>query len=193
MKTTKTFGIAAAITIMLIGGAVLVQTDAHASTSTVPVYRLYNPYTGEHFYTASKTEGNSLVRIGWTYEGRGWQGKTSGTPVYRVYNPNAKGGDHYYTQSKFEAQSLVNRGWRWDAGGKAVFYSGGNTNLYVAYNPNAQSGAHNYTTSKGEQNSLLSIGWKFGTVAWKVAGPGLTKPSGGSGVADFSMFDTGPF
>ena len=130
------------------------------------VYRLYNPHTGEHFYTESLTEKNSLVAGGWGYEGIGWQAPTQGTPVYRLYNPNAKGGDHYYTKSTFEVSQLVKQGWKKDNAGKPVFYSGGNTKVYVAYNPHAKSGAHNYTTSNAEQQNLLKAGWKYSTVAW---------------------------
>lgn len=141
-----------------------------SATSSQPVYRLYNKNTGEHFYTKSLAEKNSLKLVGWRDEGLGWQSATSGTPVYRLYNPNSKGGDHYYTLSQYEAKSLVKNGWRWDNNGQPAFYSGGNVNLYVAYNPNAVSGAHNYTTNSFEQSSLLRVGWKFGEVAWKTVG-----------------------
>jgi hypothetical protein len=151
----------------------LVSEHVNAQTTNeLPVYRLYNPNTGEHFYTESDAEENSLQNVGWNYEGIGWESATSGAPVYRVYNSNAKGGDHYYTMSRYEAQSLVNKGWHWDNNGNAVFYSAGNVNLYVSYNPNAQSGAHNYTTNISEQNNLLNVGWKYGAVAWKVEGAG---------------------
>ncbi|WP_425374461.1 hypothetical protein [Lactococcus lactis] len=132
------------------------------------VYRLYNVYTGEHFYTLNYAEKTNLQNVGWRYEGIGWLSSTSGSPVYRVYNPNAIGGDHYYTLSKWEAQQLVNKGWRWDNNGAPAFYSNGSKNLYVAYNPNAASGSHNYTTSSYEQNNLLRNGWTYGAVAWKV-------------------------
>lgn len=154
------------LTVMVSTIVLVSQVPAQANTKS-PVYRLYNPYSGEHFYTTNFYEGNSLKSVGWRDEGIGWQAATSGNPVYRLYNPNVVGGDHYYTMSKFEAQSLVGNGWRWDNEAKPVFYSGGPTNLYVAYNPNAQSGAHNYTTNLFEQNSLMAIGWKYGAVAWK--------------------------
>lgn len=159
-------------------GTVSVQASA---VSSKPVYRLYNHNTGEHFYTESAFEKDSLKRAGWNDEGLGWQAATTGTPVYRVYNPNARGGDHYYTMSKYEAQSLVNTGWRWDNGGKAAFYSGGSVNLYVAYNPNANSGSHNYTINSYEQNSLLGKGWKYGAVAWKTMGASDINGGGNTG------------
>ena len=128
------------------------------------VYRLYNKNTGEHLYTESSYERDSLVKAGWTSEGTGWSAPNKGSAVYRVYNPNAKGGDHYYTASKYEATSLVKAGWKWDNNAKPIFYSGGKTPVYVAYNPNAKSGSHNYTTSSYEQQSLLNNGWKYGKI-----------------------------
>ncbi|MFZ2576405.1 MAG: hypothetical protein WAX22_02865 [Lactococcus hircilactis] len=179
---------ASATALVLIGGMSATTSRASASTSTssIPVYRLYNKNTGEHFYTESLAEKNNLANVGWNYEGIGWQAAPQGESVYRVYNPNAKGGDHYYTLSKYEAQSLVKVGWKWDNGGKPVFYSGGNTNLYVAYNPNAQSGAHNFTTSSAEQSNLLNVGWKYGAVAWKVAGAGSSSQSTTPSQRDYS-------
>ena len=73
------------------------------------MYRLYNPYTGEHFYTASFDEMMANVQLGWLYEGSGWTAPSfSNTPVYRVYNPYA--GDHHYTTSEVERDHLVSLG-----------------------------------------------------------------------------------
>lgn len=144
------------------------------AASYIPVYRLYNPNTGEHFYTSNEAEYYSLQNVGWNDEGIGWYGASSGEPVYRVYNPNALGGDHYYTKSRGEAEVLVGLGWHIDNNWQPAFYSAGSTNLYVEYNPYAKSGAHNYTTNSGEHNSLLSIGWIYGAVAWNVMAPGTS-------------------
>lgn len=143
----------------------------------IPVYRLYNPNTGEHFYTVNEVEYEKLQKIGWNDEGIGWYGASSGEAVYRLYNPNAIGGDHYYTKSRGEAEVLVGLGWHIDNEWQPAFYSSGSTNLYVEYNPNAESGAHNYTTNDAEHNSLLSIGWKYGAVAWQVMAPGTNYKS----------------
>ncbi|GAB2025457.1 hypothetical protein OfM1_15280 [Lactovum odontotermitis] len=128
------------------------------------VYRLYNPNTGEHFYTAGLYERNSLTAAGWNSEGLGWSSPAAGDPVYRLYNPNAKGGDHYYTKSLFERDSLVKKGWKAEGIG---WNSGGDRDVLVSYNPNAASGSHNYTTSLYEQDYLLKNGWKYGSVAWQ--------------------------
>ena len=61
---------------------------------TAAMHRLYNPYTGEHFYTADTTERDHLTGLGWRYEGVGWKAPAkSSTPVYRLYNGHVRGGD----------------------------------------------------------------------------------------------------
>lgn len=127
------------------------------------MYRLYNPNSGEHFYTAELAERKNLVAIGWDYEGIGWKAPQTGEPVYRMYNPNA--GDHHYTKSAGERDQLKKAGWSDEGVGwasdpqKAV-------PLYRAYNPNAQTGTHNYTTNQAEQNFLLKAGWQAEGISW---------------------------
>lgn len=76
------------------------------------MHRLYNPNSGEHFYTARTAEKNHLVAIGWNYEGKAWNApETSNIPVYRQYNPNARAGSHNYTTSEAENDFLVRQGW----------------------------------------------------------------------------------
>ncbi|MBQ9057966.1 MAG: carbohydrate-binding domain-containing protein [Atopobiaceae bacterium] len=133
-------------------------------TNGVTMYRLYNPNSGEHFYTSNTTEKNQLVKLGWRDEGIGWIAPTkSNTPVYRLYNPNA--GDHHYTTSAGEKNALVKLGWRYEGIG---WYSDDakTVALYRQYNPNAQAGTHNYTTNKAENDQLVSIGWKGEGIGW---------------------------
>ena len=95
-------------------------------SQTRTMYRLYNRYTGEHFYTASATERDSLRRSGWTTsvseynalgrlgwrkEGVGWRSGGS-VKVYRQYNKYATTGTHNYTTSKAENDELVRLGWK---------------------------------------------------------------------------------
>ncbi len=132
---------------------------------TCTMHRLYNPNSGEHFYTANDTEKNYLVSLGWKYEGIGWTAPAySGTPVYRVYNPNA--GDHHYTTSVAEKNNLVSLGWKDEGIG---WYSNelGTTTLHRLYNPNATgAGAHHYTTNAGEATNLQNLGWRYEGTAW---------------------------
>lgn len=132
-------------------------------TSTT-MHRLYNPNSGEHFYTAATNERDSLVGVGWTYEGTGWTApSTSGTPVYRLYNANA--GDHHYTLDANERDTLVGVGWAYEGIG---WYSDDSQRvaLYRQYNPNALAGSHNYTTSAHERDTLVGAGWVDEGIGW---------------------------
>jgi len=140
-------------------------TQANAQ-ETVDMHRLYNPNSGEHFYTADTAEKNHLVNVGWKYEGVGWLApkERNNFAVFRLYNPNA--GDHHYTTDFNEMNWLVDvHGWKFEGVGWYSDKQQG-VKLYRAYNPNAKAGAHNYTTSLGEQKHLLKVGWKDEGTAW---------------------------
>ena len=128
-----------------------------------PMFRLYNPNSGEHFYTASKDEGNHLVDVGWRYEGIAWYAAKKGDAVYRLYNKNA--GDHHYTLSASERDMLIKAGWKYEGVG---WYSdkAKKVPLYRLYNKNAIAGSHHYTTSKSESDMLVKAGWKYEGISW---------------------------
>jgi len=111
-----------------------VKEEKKADVSGIEMYRLYNPNSGEHFYTSSTEEKSVLVNAGWKYEGIGWTAPSDGDPVYRLYNANA--GDHHYTMSEGEKEALVSYGWKYEGIG---WYSDANQSvpLYRQYNPNA--------------------------------------------------------
>ena len=44
-------------------------TPVKAEMDSVEMHRLYNPNSGEHFYTGDVSEKNYLSSIGWKYEG----------------------------------------------------------------------------------------------------------------------------
>ena len=128
----------------------------------VTMYRLYNPNSGEHFYTSSTVERDNCIVNGWNDEGVGWIAPSEGQPVYRLYNPNLPG-EHHYTMSSVEKNNLVSLGWR-DEGVR--WYSGGYTPLMREYNPNEYANNHNYTTSSVEHDYLVGIGWNDEGIAW---------------------------
>ncbi len=137
---------------------------AMASSDTVDMYRLYNPNSGEHFYTGDWSERTHLVDVGWVYEGIGWVApKTSNSPVYRLYNPNA--GDHHYTLAVDERDYLKSVGWRYEGVG---WYSDDKMRIPILrqYNPNAKAGAHNFTSSSEENKALVETGWRAEGVGW---------------------------
>lgn len=140
--------------------AVLSTTTEKVQTQAI--YRLYNPNSGEHHYTASLGENNFLSKIGWKAEGIGWYAPTNGDKVYRLYNPN--NGDHHYTLNKGESDYLKKIGWNYEG---VAWYSGGDKPVYRLYNPNEKkAGSHHYTLSKGESNHLSKIGWKYEGIGW---------------------------
>ncbi len=133
----------------------------------VAMYRLYNPYSGEHFYTSNKSEKNNLTKLGWRYEGVGWNApKYSNYPVYRIYNP--VGGEHHYTLSVDEKNNLVRLGWKDEGIGwySAEPNSSDSIPVKREYNPYAFANNHNYTISLDEHNWLVGLGWKDEGTGW---------------------------
>ena len=135
---------------------------------TAEMYRLYNQWTGEHFYTASANERDVLVSVGWTFEGIGWTAPKQGDEVMRLYNPFVAGGDHHYTLDANEYKELQELGWKGEGLG---WYSAdkdaeGAVPLYRQYNPYAETGTHNYTPDKNENDTLVELGWKAEGIAW---------------------------
>lgn len=128
------------------------------------MFRMYNPNSGEHFYTALVHERDVLVAAGWNYEGLGWNApQKSSNPVYRVYNPNE--GDHHYTTSRGEADVLIGKGWQDEGIG---WYSSESKNcpVYRAYNPNAAAGSHHYSLQQSEIRSIVQKKWQDEGVGW---------------------------
>ena len=163
---------------------------AHMSPAAVksdPLFRMYNPHSGEHFYTKAAVERDWLKKMGWHYEGVGWYGPaTSKTPVYRLYNANA--GDHHYTTSKKESDKLVEVGWRYEGIG---WYSDDAKSIAVhrLYNPNAQAGAHHHTYSESERDHLASIGWNKEDVGWYAQAEGKQLVGGDINHGDLATVD----
>lgn len=127
------------------------------------LYRMFNPNTGEHFYTAAEKERDYLVPLGWQYENIGWTAPASGQAVYRLYNPNT--GDHHYTLNKNERDVLIRLGWK-DEGVGWQSDTSKKTPVYRSYNPNAVCGIHHFTSSLTEHQYLVSIGWRDEGIAW---------------------------
>lgn len=150
--------------------------------TTCELYRLYNPYTGEHLYTIDADEKDYLSTVGWNVEGAHveWMEEdpesigsvckmTKQSPVYpkvyRLYNPYVPGGDHHYTTDEHEYEVLQEEGW---IGEGVVFNSApmAAMPLYRLYNPNAVVGAHHYTTDRAERDTLAELGWTYEGIGW---------------------------
>ena len=84
MKKKKLLSVLVAAALSLSSFATVPIVSQATSTGTVDMLRLYNPNSGEHFYTADTVEKDDLISKGWKYEGVGWIAPTkSNTPVYR--------------------------------------------------------------------------------------------------------------
>lgn len=147
----------------VLGGTV----DNAQPAEQIPVYRVYNPHSGEHFYTKDTNERDYLVSIGWQDEGIGSYSVTEGNELYRVYNPNS--GEHHYTLSRGEIDALIIAGWQDE--GIAWLTATDGLSVYRLFNPNARNaGSHHYTVDLNERNQLLKLGWKNEGIAYYSAG-----------------------
>ena len=126
---------------------------------TMSMYRMYDPNSGEHFYTGSMEERRNLVAAGWKYEGVGFTFPlNTGDPVHRLYDPIT--GEHLYTMDKAEMNMLLEQGWKYEG---IAFNSGYETEVpqYRLHNPNAKRGAYHFTASVEERDFLISLGWEY--------------------------------
>lgn len=114
------------------------------------IYRLYNAANGDHLYTQSISEANSLLQIGWIYEGIGWIAPKEGDPVYRLYAE----GRHIFTTNPAEQKNMILQG-AVDEG--IAFRSSGPIEIWRMYNPN--TGDHVLTASRDEHDALSKAGW----------------------------------
>ena len=143
--------------------AFVVCTPAMAFAGEMPVYRLYNKWSGEHLYTTDVYEYQYLPTIGWRGEGEAWVSSTEGHEVFRLYNPYT--GDHHYTRDLEEYSYLQGLGWR---GEGPIFYyqDSDSVPIYRLFNRWLTCGTHLFTTSYGEYNTLQTLGWSAEGVAF---------------------------
>ncbi|OJG57332.1 hypothetical protein RV07_GL003401 [Enterococcus malodoratus] len=141
--------------------------EAYAAASLKPVYRVYNPNSGEHLHTLNGGEKDNLMSLGWVYEGISMQIDGSGSNLYRAYNPNS--GEHFYTKDSKEIDKIKRAGWRYE--GVAWKVPNGGQKVYRVFNPNARdAGSHHYTLLESEKSDLVRRGWRYEGVSWSVTG-----------------------
>ena len=143
--------------------AAALAAPAEALAGGAALYRLYNPYDGQHLLTRDAGEYESLQPLGWRGEGEAWEAPAEGDPVYRLYNPYS--GEHLYTGDEAEYGSLPGLGWRQE--GVAFRSEGpGGDPVYRLFNPYASVGTHLLTTDRAEYESLQPLGWRGEGVAF---------------------------
>jgi hypothetical protein len=87
--------------------------DSNEAEGATDIYRLFNPTTGKHFFTANKQEADTAAGAGYSMEGVAGEAYTTARPgttaVERYYNPSI--GAHLYTSSPQEQETLPGLGY----------------------------------------------------------------------------------
>lgn len=128
--------------------------DPVQSVTNIPVYRLFNSFTGEHFFTVNKDEKEGLLAAGYADEGVAFSTPLkSATPVYRLFNPVT--GEHAYAVKEAAVSALTSAGFSregiaWYADDRAVF---------LLTDPKAKVHRTHITVSSMEKEALVKAGW----------------------------------
>jgi hypothetical protein len=148
-------------------------------SGSVPLYRLYNPSAGLHYYTIDSAERDSLIGNGYLFEkveGFIFATQTDSTvEIWRIYN--VVEGGHLFTESPAVRDSILQQfpgiwtehnstGFAYPlAAGEGVpaggfqepDYAATDTRLFRAYD--ADSDDHFYTTSIDEFRNAITLGY----------------------------------
>ncbi len=148
-----------------------------AAQNSKAVFRFYNTVSNTHFYTASATEADSVVRNmdGFNYEGVAFARNPSfsdhSLDVFRFYNTAT--GTHFYTGSIAEKNAVLASLPSFNYEGVAyqahAQQDAGTTALYRFFN--TLTGTHFYTASEAEMNNVkasLAGVYNFEGVAYYV-------------------------
>ena len=140
-----------------------IEAEYPPNPPVVHMFRMYDPNSGEHFYTGSEVEKSDLLVAGWNYEGIGFSFPVVGAPVYRLYDPVY--GEHLYTMDIDEVNYLIGEGWNNEG---IAFNTAPETEVpqYRLHNPNEKRGAYHFTSSAEERDNLLAVGWEYQGIGW---------------------------
>ncbi len=131
----------------------------------VKVYRLFDPKTGAHFYTADEAEYDSLIAGYFVDEGIGWRMPVKSTvPIYRLFDAG-RTGEHVFTGSKAEKEELEAGGWTYEG---IAFYEGESKKRPVHRLINERNGMSHYTADEDEIKALIAAGWIDERIAFGV-------------------------
>jgi peptidoglycan/xylan/chitin deacetylase (PgdA/CDA1 family) len=131
------------------------------TTGLIPVTRLYQPATGDHFYTTSASDIAIAESVGFQNDGVGFNAyatSASGVPVYRLYSPLTE--KHFYTTSTSDVTIATGVGYQNDG---VAFYedsaaSANNVAVDRMYQPRDYD--HFYTTSASDVSIAKSVGYQ---------------------------------
>lgn len=159
--------------------------DSAAPNGSVPLHRFWSPVFLSHFYTASESERQTVVKLypdAWTYEGIAFyvlpeNGGPGLSPVYRFWSPVLL--SHFYTIDKAERDWVLTEYPEiWVPEGIAFhayaegFQPEDAAAVYRFWSPVLQS--HFYTIDEAERDWVLTEYpdvWVFEGVAWYAYAP----------------------
>ncbi|MBR5950887.1 MAG: hypothetical protein IKZ87_05570, partial [Actinomycetaceae bacterium] len=148
-------------------------TPARQDVEQVDIYRVYNPRSGEHLSTRSKTEYSLLVERGWYDEGTPWRSPATGdSPVYRFYNTS--NGAHIYSLNAYEISLLEAQGWK----NEGILCYNDNEETTPVYRLRQATGnavSYQLVVSETEKDALVAAGWKNEGVAFHASSLGDKK------------------
>lgn len=120
------------------------------------IFRLYHEKSGQHLFTFSVMERDSLLKLGWQLEGTAWQLANEGQAIVRLYNPFS--GEHFYSANQAEITQLVALGWQNEGCiGGSVDKRLGKPVYRFYYRAANGSYTHFFTTNQLEANLLKKI------------------------------------
>lgn len=140
-----------ALAVLVIGGTLTLGT--RAAQAETPMYRFYKATTGEHFYTATFTEG---IDQAFKSEGIGFQFSPSGgTDLIAIYRCNSGGRHFISTDANCEGQATEGQYgyiYQTQMPGTVPLWRYGRYNIYAGLD-------RVYTTDSAEAASLVDRGY----------------------------------
>src|SRR5262249_9257113 len=148
--------------------------------SLLPIYRLYNPSSGDHFYTQGAHEKDRTVSAGYQYEGIHFYllpaAQDLVTPLYRLYhapNQNEPYADHFYTTDWNERDNAIKNLRYSDEGNIGFIYEvAGNARDRIRLYRLLNDGSHDhfYTSDVEEANRAKTAGGYHREAGVEIAG-----------------------
>ena len=149
--------------------------DPAGGNSGYPIYRLYNPTTGTHAWTASATERSSMISNGFGSEGVAFNQVSKALPTPTTPPPPGQmnvyrfgsmpGNTHFWTTDIYERDDMVRVGYRYEGVAWRSSQNPTSAPVYRLYSSSLKR--HLYTTDQNEKN-VLSAGslWAYEGIGW---------------------------
>lgn len=146
---------------------------AVAPQTVMPLYRLFQPNVGDHFYTTSWVECRGALSAGYQYEGlAGHVYSTDAVaagrvPLYRLFSSGS--GDHFYTTDISEVDNAIRyAGYSWEGVAAQVLPTNAAAGIPLYRLFNSGNGDHFYTTNVWEAFNATTAGYTWEGVCCRI-------------------------